>query len=88
MDEAGLRLCINVTQGSGLRLIPSVARTQLILNLSMFRIAYGENLLPLEVIASPSLLFLRKLRTWLETAYYAFYSMFKNVVILYSMTFN
>ena len=40
MDEAGLRLCDCVTRGSGLRLIPPVAHTQLISNSFMFRIAH------------------------------------------------
>ena len=74
MDEAGLHLCYSVTRKSGLRLIPPVARTQLISNLFMFRIAHEWNLLLFEVIASPSLfLFKKRLRTWLETADFAFY---------------
>ena len=73
MDEAGLRLCDSVTRGSGLRLIP-VARTQLISNLFLFRIAHEWYLLYLEVIASPSLfLFKKGRRTWLETVNSAFY---------------
>ena len=53
MVEAGLRLCNRVTRENGLRLIPSVARTQLISKLFMFRIIHEWNLLPLEVTASP-----------------------------------
>ena len=68
MDEADLRLRNSVTRGSGLRLIPPVARTQLISNLFMFKIAHEWNLLPLEVITSQSLfLFKKRLRTWLKT---------------------
>ena len=40
VDEAGLRLCNTVMRRNGLRLIPPMANTQLVSNLSMFRIAH------------------------------------------------
>ena len=74
MDNAGLRVSNNVTQGNGLSLILPMANTQFISNLFMFRIAREWNLLPLEIIVSTSLyLFKKRLRTWLEAADSALY---------------